>query len=287
MRPFSPAELAIDETARGQAFYRLRRYSSLTYVKQTTVLLQKFIGGFDAWARKSTPDDTFFARKALKALYPPLAALEEVPSLLLTNQKTAAYDAVMRAGFLGELLGFGFDQGLQWVKFGFGLRRRPSTGLFAWAEKAVDMAARMRRTAAAEWNYTRLSAERPAPPHAPLDRPPDADGPVVEHGDDVPITGVWLPIDVPNGCPNFLVEGVPAPTLSVETTRIDTEGWPGDASSPPMPARTEYLYSDVATRWRLAWEDIRYRAGVEIEEPEFLDEETELPAWPPVHSLPS
>ncbi|MCY1063785.1 Imm72 family immunity protein [Nannocystis sp. RBIL2] len=283
VRPFSPAELAIDATTLAQVFYRLCRYSSLTYVKRCTLLVQQFSAGFDAWARKSGPDHTLFARKALKTVYPPLAALEQVPGLLLGNQKTRAYDALIQAGFLAELLGHGFDGGMRWEKFGYNYGERPSVGLFAWAEKAVVMAAQMQRTAEAKWSHTLMALQRPAPPHAHLQPMPPADGVVVDPDEVVPVTGVWVPIDVPNGCPNYLVEGVPAPKLTVETQRVDSEGYPGDPENPPIAARTDYVHGEVPTRWQLAWDDIRYRAGVEIDEPEFLDEETELPAWPPAH----
>ncbi|MDC0722624.1 Imm72 family immunity protein [Nannocystis bainbridge] len=283
VRPVTPADFPLDDATRAQIFYRLRRYASLTYVKRCTLLLQKFIAGFDAWARKSGPDHTQFARKALQSLYPPLAALEQVPGLLLSNQKTRAYDALSQAGFLTELLGQGFDGGMRWEPFGYNYGERPSVGLFAWAEKALEMAAQMQRTAEAGWSLSLMALQRPAPPHAHLEPMPRADGIVIDPDEDVPVTGVWVPLDVPYGCPNFLVEGVPAPLLSVETQRVDAEGYPGDPENPPIAARTDYVYEELPTRWQLAWDDIRYRAGVEIDEPEFLDDETELPVWPPAH----
>src|SRR5262249_43074545 len=155
--------------------------------------------------------ETLFARKALKSLYPPLAALEEVPSALLADQATRAYDAVERAGFLVELKGRGFNDGIAWIEFGYDLEKTPSTGLFAWADRALQICARMQRTAIGGWATTQLVAE-PGPANrspARLIALPGPDGPVVDEGAEVPVTGVWLPIDVPGGCPNFLVAGRP------------------------------------------------------------------------------
>lgn len=291
-RPFSPAELAIDATTEAQVFWCLRRYSSLAYARRTEELLRKFIAGFDAWARQAPADRTLFARQALSTLYDALAALEEAPGLLLTDQKTRAYAALDRAGFLGELEGPAFDNGLQWTEFGYGERERPSTGLFAWAERAITMTQRIRTTVRAQWAYTRILSEgppervRPRRFPTPLPPLPSPDGPVIAAGEEVPITGVWVPIDIPNGCPNFLVEATEAPPATIESTRIDAPAWAGDEYSPPQPARTLYEYAQAPTRWRLAWEDIRYRTGIEPDESEFLDEDTALPNDPPVHPQP-
>lgn len=289
IRPCTPEELAPDPAALAQIFWCLRRYASLAYARQAAELLRRFIGGLDAWARKAPPSETAFARRAFQALYPPLAALEEAPALLLKNLKTRAYDALDRAGLLSELEGQGFNLGTSWIDFGFGLRRRPSTGLYAYAERALAMTTRIRLTAAAEWATTRILSEGPPERLRPLRFPARLDplpaprGPVVDPGEDVPVTGVYVPLDIPGGCPNFLVEARPAPPATVETTRVDTPAWPGDDRSAPHPATTEFVYAQQPTRWQLAWEDLRYRTGVEPDESEFLDDETDFPPWPPVH----
>jgi hypothetical protein len=287
-RPVSPAELTIDATTQAQVFWCLRRYSSLAYARRAEELLRKFIAGFDAWARKAPPDRTTFARQALSTLYDALAGLEEVPGLLLSNQKTGAYAAIERASFLSELEGPAFDNGLQWIEFGYGERERPSTGLFAWAERAIAMVTRMKITAQGAWAYTKILAEGPPERFRPRRFPspllplPRADGTVIDAGEEVPTTGVWVPLDIPNGCPNFLVEGREAPPATIESLRIDAPAWPGDEYSPPQEARTLYEYAEAPTRWQLAWEDIRYRTGIEPDESEFLDEDTALPTDPPV-----
>lgn len=292
IRPVTPAELAIDPITKARVFWCLRRYSSLAYARQAAELLRKFIGGFDAWARQATSDRTLFARRALKTCYAALGNLEEAPGMLLRDYKTRAYDALDQAGFLRDLLGPAFDDGLQWREFGYGFEERPSTGLFAWAERAMRMTQRIGMTINAEWAETRLFAEAPErflparfPPR--VDPMPAPKGPVIEVDEDVPVTGVWLPIDVPNACPNFLVEAKPAPKALVEASRVDIGAWPGDAESPPAPARTMYVYERAPSRWQLVWEDLRYRTGIEPDESEFLDQDTDFPKDPPVHPSPS
>lgn len=292
LSPVTPAELPVDPTAKAKVFWCLRRYASLAYAKQAAELLRKFTGGFDAWARQATSDRTLFARKTLKTCYAALGNLEEAPGLLLRDYKTRAYLALEQAAFVDELLGPGFDDGMAWVEFGFHFFEQPATGLFAWAERALQMMSRISKTIDADWAETRIlgvSPERFLPAKFPprLDPLPAPKGPIIEVDEDVPLTGVWLPIDVPNGCPNFLVEAKPAPRALVETQRVDTSAWPGDEETPPAPARTEYVYERVESRWQLVWEDVRYKTGIDPDESEFLDAETDFPKDPPVHPPPS
>jgi hypothetical protein len=293
VRPCGPDELIVTDVTRAEVFWCLRRYSSLAYADRAAELLRQFAGGFDRWARQAPPSRTGFSRQVLKTMYAYLAAFEEFPGELLGDRSTRAYDALERAAFLCEIEGPAFEGGGPWFEFGYGGRLRPSVGLFAWAERAVDMATRIRFTVRADWAYTRILSEGPPEAFRPrrfparLDPLPAPDGPTIELGELVPITGVWVPLDVPNGCPNFLVANTPAPELTVEAQRVDTPAWPGSPEEPARPATVEYVYATRPTRWRLAWEDRRYRAGVEPDESEFLDEDNAFPAWPPVHPPPS
>lgn len=293
VRPCSPAELAVTDLTRAQVFWCLRRYSSLAYARRAGELLARFLAGFEAWARQAPPSRTGFSRHVLKTLSPYLAAFEDAPGELLAGRATRGYAALERAAFLEEIEGPAFEGGLPWLEFGYGARERPSTGLFAWAERSTRMATRIRLTIAGEWAFTRILSEGPPEAFRPrrfparLEPLPGADGPIVAAGELVPTTGVWVPIDGTNGCPNFLVAARPAPELTVEASRIDTPAWPGSPDEPARPAATEYVYQTRPTRWRLAWEDTRYRAGVEPDESEFLDEDNALPDWPPVHPPPS
>lgn len=289
VRPCTSAELVVTDATRAQVFWCLRRYASLAYARRTAELLRRFLGGFEAWARTSTPDRTLFARRVLRSLSPFLAAYEEFPGELLAGRATRAYAALERATDLKDITGRAFEDGMVWIEFGYGENERPSTGLFAWAERAMNMALRSRLTLDAAWAYSRILSDGPPERFRPrrfpprLDPLPDPSGPTVDVGQAVPVTGVWIPIDVENGCPNFLVEGRPAPALTVESKRVDLSVPQPDG--PPL-TRTEYVYGTTSTRWRLAWEDTRYRAGVEPDEAEFLDEDNDFPADPPVHPPP-
>ncbi|MDC0674169.1 Imm72 family immunity protein [Nannocystis radixulma] len=293
VRPCDPDELIVTDAMRAEVFWCLRRYSSLAYANRAAELLRGFLGGFEAWARQAPPARTGFSRQVLKTMYAYLAAFEEAPGELLGNRASRGYDALERAAFLCEIEGPAFDGGGPWFEFGYGGRVRPSTGLYAWAERAVDMATRIRFTVRAEWAYTRILSEGPPEAFRPRRFPPGLEplpaphGPTIATGEVVPITGVWVPVHVANGCPNFLVANNRAPELTVEAQRVDTAAWPGSPEEPARPATVEYVHATRPTSWRLAWEDIRYRAGVEPDESEFLDEDNALPAWRPVHPLPS
>lgn len=293
VRPCSPAELVVTDVTRAQVFWCLRRYSSLAYANRAAELLRRFIAGFDAWARQAPPSRTGFSRDVLKAMYAYLAAFEEAPGELLGDRASRGYEALERAAFVEELEGPAFEGGLPFIEFGYGCRERPSTGLFAWAERAAHMATRIRLTIAADWAYSRILSEGPPEAFRPrrfplrLEPLPAPHGPTIDVGEEVPITGVWVPLDVANGCPNFLIATREAPELTVEAQRVDTPAWSGDEEEPARPATVEYVYATQPTRWRLAWEEIRYRAGIEPDESEFLDEDNAFPAEPPIHPPPS
>ena len=281
VRPFPRDELVITAQMRAQAFWCLRRFSSLAYARRCGELLEKFLGGLLGWAGEAPPSRTGFIRGTVKTLATYQAAFEEALPELLADHPSAAYGGLQIAVGLVELEGPAFDDGLAWLEFGYHRRERPATGLFTWAERAIDMAVRIEMTLAAEWTYTRLLLT--PPPYGfrreryprRLEPLPAASGPALATDEIVPTTGIWVPLDESRGCPAFLVAGWPAPAL------------PGSATQPPRPATSEYVYDSEPTEWRLAWVDTRYRAGVEPDESEYLDEEAELPLHPPVHPQPS
>lgn len=293
VRPFARGELVVTAQMRAQAFWCLRRFTSLTYARRCGELLEKFLGGFLGWAGEAPPSRTGFIRATVKSLATYQEAFEETLPEFLADHPSAAYGALQVALGLIELEGPAFDDGMAWVEFGSHRRERPATGLFTWAERSVDMAVRIRMTLAAEWTYTRLLLT--PPPYGfrretfprRLEPLPAPTGPTLATDEVVPTTGIWVPSDESRGCPAFLVAGWPAPTLTIEITQIDTPAWPGSASEPARPATSEYVYDNEPTKWRLAWTDTRYRAGVEPDESEFLDEEADLPRHPPVHPQPS
>ncbi len=293
VRPFPRDELVVTAQMRAQAFWCLRRLTSLAYARRCGELLEKFLGGFLGWAGEAPPTRTIFIRTTVKALATYQAAFEEALPELLANHSSAAYGALQTAIGLVELEGPAFDEGAAWLDFGYHRRLRPATGLFSWGERAVDMAVRIQLTLATEWTYTRLLLAPPPygsrrdhfPPH--LEPLPAPRGPTVATGELVPTTGIWVPSDESRGCPAFLVGGWPAPAVTIETLQIDTPAWPGTATRVEQPATREYVYDSEPTQWRLAWTDTRYRAGVEPDESEYLDEEATLPSYPPVHPQPS
>lgn len=293
VRPFDRQALVITAQMRAQAFWCLRRFSSMTYAARCGELLKQFLAGFLAWAGEAPPARTGFIRTTVKSLATYQAAFEQAIPELLANHASAGYGALQEAVGLLELEGPGFEDGTTWIEFGSHRHLRPATGLFTWAERAIDMAVRIQITLASEWTYTRLLQVPPPYGFRPrrfplkLDPLPAPDGPALATGDMVTTTGVWVPTDDSRGCPAFLVAGWPAPALTIESTQIDTSAWPGTASEPPRPARSEFEYKPEPTEWRLAWTDIRYRAGIEPDESEFLDDDTAFPAHPPVHPQPS
>lgn len=264
-------ELPVTDQMRARTFWSLRRYASYVYAERCAELLREFTKRLEAWGA-SNPDKGGFIRHALDTLDPALDAFDEALDQLGKGYVGAGYEALARAVvFHHELIGRGFEGGLDWVELGYGLGERPSTGLFLWAERAIGMARRIDHTLSATWTYTRLLTDHPAQGLRPRKFPPDPaplpepSGDELETGDVVDITGIYVPLEPPGGAPNFLVEGTLAPPVTRETARVDFIDY------------SDYEYGEEPGRWKLAWEDTRYRMGLQPYEDDFLNEDNELP----------
>jgi hypothetical protein len=161
----------------------------------------------------------------------------------------------------------------------------PSIGLYSWIEHARCMLARIEMTLSLQWAFPGIidgpmGARRlPARPE-PLPRPT---GTRIGDREGVPVSGVWIPLDIPNGCPNYLWAGRLASPGRRPAQRIDRPAY--QQTDEVVPAITVYEYEPTPTRWELVWEDRRYEGGVLPDETEYLqgDDLAAFPACPPRH----
>ena len=268
---------------RAQVFWLLRKYTSLTYIKRMHELYAAFVVGYEEYVK--TQDPTPWLRENMVDLLRFQIDFEHGIDRLTQGYQSGYRTILAGAGF-GDYLGsprFGDDHTMH-EPIGYRIPPDESVRLYAWADVAGGMAGKVWLTLAAEWSFPRILSPGFEPfafpsSLAPL---PTAKGPVAQPGGEIPVSGIWVPIDLASGCPNYLLVGDPAPKGQRANIRADRTGFPAGPKSPAVPARTDYGYIAAPTRWQLAWEDRRYRdARIPSDEVEYLDPATQPPPWPP------
>lgn len=278
--PLSGNESAPDAMTFASACWLLRRYSSFSYIERAAALFQGIVVAFDAWPEGAQRCSPQTLREWAQALRRHQAAFERGLDLLRSGRAPAAYAALLEAVSGLEPLDPRDERH-------FSLRQLLDElgGQAPGGARAAAMALRIRHTLDGAWAYETMFADRPSlrmrprrlPASLPLVPQPGAKAPEVKTGRKVPQTGIWLPLAIRNGCPNFLVAGSAAPQLTRACERIDYAAVPGDAGEPPTPAWSDYEYSTEPSTWRLVWEDRRYAEGAVADEAGFLDEDNALP----------
>lgn len=280
-------ELAVDEQTRARVFWLLRRYSSLAYIQRQYELCRAFLDGLEDAGKRSRPDASSWYIDKLSLLLPYRVAYEEGLKLLRRGFSAGYRKVLQGTQFAIDITGRAFDDGLAWVPFGHPRKfvgiAAQSTGLFAWAARAQQMAQRTRLTLEASWAYQTFSeadivdgsAVTFSLPPLPIPNP----SPTIQPGEEVPFSGIWVPTEIPNGCPNYLVQGWKAPAALMATKYVE---W----LVPGNPHGT-YEYGRRPCKWQPAWTDIRYVGGRSPDESEFLDETTTDPPYPPRHLGPA
>jgi hypothetical protein len=281
--PVADEPLVVTPDERAKAFWLLRRYTSLTYLKRMSVLIANFVGGYEDFAR-AEKTRVGFHRENLASFYAYRAAFKKGLDQIEQGYP-AGYRSVLEGCGLGDYLtGPRFDSGLENEEIGFQLHGPPQ-GLYAWAAVALGMVAKVSMTLNAVWAFPLIL--RPTlvttPFPAPLATEPPALNVTVRTDQQVPVTGVWRPMGLASGCANYFFVGREAPPVKRADERLDYPEFPGAGGLEPP--RTEYTYVEEPAEWELLWEDHRYDRGRPPgrDEAEFLDTDTEPPPWPPTH----
>jgi hypothetical protein len=213
---------------------------------------------------------------------------------LLTQGQLSGYQHVADGVGLSEYLtSMRFELGGSFQEIGYRQPPEPDVGLYTWASQAISMAHRVMVTLGVStgferrvWTYTELLRSQPGNPKQSfpiwlLPLPESGEPVVISSGDETPVQGVWQPMDIPNGCPNYILVGIPAPQARLPVERLDFPPFPGGGGTPPSLAYTDYSYTYKPTRWKLLWAENRYVNAQAPEELEFLDMFTEFPPYPP------
>jgi hypothetical protein len=271
---------------RARAIWLLRRYSSLTYIRRMSALFANFVGGYEEFSRKDKERPDFHLEN-LATFYAERASLQQGLDKVERGYSIGYASILEGCDFLSYLGGRRFEGGFENEEIGWN-RDGAHTGLYAWADVAMGMAAQVRRTLNGSWAFPAIlesGAKAPPTPHASALAVGAATGGSVYTGEAVPTTGIWQPKLTPSGCPNFFISGLIAPRGSYANERLDYPAFPGkNGLEPPY---TMYDYGADATLWDLIWTDRRYEGGraPALDEEAFLGADTEPPPWPPVQPV--
>ncbi len=280
--PLTGDELAPDPATLAAMFWLVRRYSSYAYIERCHDLLKKVRTAFAAWARTTTAVDNGSLRGTTRVLDGAVGDLEVGLGRIKSGDKTPGYDSILEAvGFREALQDPRSERGLSLGELQEHLG--PAVGLAL--TRACAMALRIEHTLAATWTAETILADRPSlhtrPRRLPSPLPPVPPAeavPPIATKRGVKQTGIYLPTTIRDVCPNLLFAGHRAPPLPRACERIDYAGFPDDPDEPPW---TDYEYRrDEPTEWRLHWPDERYRDGLVLPDPEYLeymDEDNAIP----------
>lgn len=272
-------EQEADAATLAGACARLRLYTSQPYLAEAGALFGEAADAFVHWPRARERFGTQTAAAWSDALREQRAALERGLALLDAGYTAAAYASI------AEALRDGLEPADPRDDRHFSLRllaEEIGDPLNAIAGTLGHLADRIWTTLNARWTYQTLlhyalaheeasapslcgrgtGAKRQEEGSAFDAIAPMSDPPEIASGNSVPKTGLWLPITIRYGCPNFLIAGRMAPLLLRAGTRYDYEASDGGGLEPPQPAWSAFDYIEEPTVWRMVWYDTRYRAGI-------------------------
>jgi hypothetical protein len=255
----------------------VRRYSSHAYIHRAHALLRGVHDAFLGWAGDAPMPNAilrFTAGKLAGALESFAAGL----AALARGHRTTAHDHVLSAVAVHTTLTDArSDRGMSLDV----MQQRLPPPAAAAAVRFCAMAVRIQHTLTATWTVETILGDRLGPRRLPDAPPPSSSTwlPALEQrtGAEVERTGIWIPTTIRNGCPNLLVAGHPAPPLTRAGKRITYPAWPGNADEPARASWSVLSLTEEPTTWRLVWLDERYRDGLIVPEPEFLDEDNAIP----------
>jgi hypothetical protein len=274
-------EIPVTAVDMARAIWLAKKYSSLTYIRRMTALFSNFVAGYEDYARQS-PGSASLHRERLTYFFKYQAALTDGIERI-ERRDSAGYVQVYYGCYFGDrLLGRPVEGGYEFEEIGWRPYPLPHEDLFAWGAIAAGMGDSVFMTLKAGWAFPLVTA----PPSSALSFPrslppaPKPTGISVQAGQDVPVSGIWMP-SVPSGAPNYLWQGNEVAKAMRAVTRLDYPEVLG--AKDPQTAITNYVYEAEPTRWDLLWEDDRYKDGkVPDEEAAYLDPSTEPPPWPPL-----
>ncbi len=148
-------DLELTDVHRAQVFWLLRRYTSSTYVQRLAELFGAFVDGYREYAERQPPKWTPWYRETLTEFTDYRASLAKGAELLGAGRPEGLHAIVTGVLFPLYLYSPRFEFGDGFDNMGYRRPPEPSLGLFSWAERASEMADRVRVTLGASTGFER------------------------------------------------------------------------------------------------------------------------------------
>lgn len=277
--PLKDGDYAPDQDTLRKTFWLHRRHTSVTYISRMTEMLEAFTQGFNAYlANDPNPGIfAFFLRSCYRCLDGQKKGLERLRKADHSGFKLIRDAMNFRNPFYDRPDEYGFEP--------LGYRGYDESGvaLWSWIEKVIPMSLEIEGVLSGEFCYPLFNVSQFHFPET-IDNYPLGENKFIRDGRYVPITGVWHPISLKGGCPNFLIRGEQAPKAKLPVLRIDSPAWDDRIAGIHYKAQSDFDIGDFPTQWQLIWEDDRWRNGrAPLGEEEYIDgPDTALPTDPPV-----
>lgn len=281
--PLKDGAYAPDYETLRKTYWLFCRHTSVTYITRMTELLAGFTQGLELLLAKKKNPGSF--KGFLSVCYGCLDDLNEGVTRLRkadhTGFKLIRKGLSFRQTFSRAMWEYDFKS------LGFEGYGKPIRGSWLWMERAMHMSLEIDGSLCGQLTYPLLDVSKYKYPHQ-LGGYPLSKDVFIKNGEDIPTTGVWQPISLKGGCPNFLVRGEKAPKAEIPILRIDTAPWDENMGT-GLPkkhheADADFDMCEFPSVWQLIWEDDRWKSGREpLGEYEYLeDPATDLPKEPPV-----
>jgi Immunity protein 72 len=266
------------ETLR-KTFWLDCRHTSVTYISRMTEMFEAFTNGYATYLSKY-PDPGTYAY-FLEVCYSCLSDLTE-GLMRLRKADHSGFKLIrgameFRGPFYSRADEYGFDD------LGRHDDGTPGEALWSWMEKILPMSGNILGGLGGKKNYPLFDVSVFTFP-TQIGGYPLGEDKFIKDGWDVPVTGVWQPISLKGGCPNFLIRGEKAPKANIPILREETPARHDSIADVDYAARVNFELGEFPAKWQLIWADDRWKNGREpIGEYEYIQgPDTELPKDPPI-----
>jgi hypothetical protein len=266
------------ETLR-KTFWLHTRHTSVAYISRMKDMLEAFTRGFEAYVAKVPEPGSYL--NFLQWCHSDMDDLNE--GLARIRKADPSGFKLIRGsnGFRQPFYTRVYDWGFQ--SLGRHADGSPGEALWAWMEKIIPMSLNINGALNGKKCYPLFDVSTFNFP-AQIGGYPLGENHFINNGWNVPVTGVWQPISLKGGCPNFLIRGEVAPSARIPILREETPASDDLIANIHYEAHVGFKIGEFPTKWQLMWEDDRWSNGREpMGEDEYIfGPDTELPKDPPV-----
>lgn len=243
------------ETLR-KTFWLHCRHTSVTYISRMTEMFEEFTNGYAAYLAKD-PDpgtEAHFLKISYRCLNDLKIGVAQLRKADHSGFKLIRGAMDFRIPFYSRTDEYDFND------LGRHTDGTPSEALWAWMEKIIPMSSEIGGTLWGQYNYPLFDVSEFTIP-TQIGGYPLGEDKFIKDGWDVPVTGVWQPINLKGGCPNFLIRGDKAPKANLPILRGETPAW--DDSTSHHAASIDFELGEFPAKWQLMWTDDRWKNGRE------------------------